>query len=69
MSTMADRLELCEAILALIEKKRRETRDESLGESIERVILDGQFRELEQEILEDPGAFEAWLVRRGPRIA
>jgi hypothetical protein len=64
MSNMADRLELCEAILALIETKRAETCDPSLGESIERVVLDSQFRELEAEILENPGAIEPWLVRR-----
>ena len=64
MSNAADRLELSEAILALIQRKRAETGDESLGASIERVILDAQVRELEQEILEDPGAFEPWLIRR-----
>ena len=64
MSNAADRLELSEAILALIQRKRVETGDESLGASIERVILDAQVRELEQEILEDPGAFEPWLIRR-----
>ncbi|MGA2270577.1 MAG: hypothetical protein ABSH44_19055 [Bryobacteraceae bacterium] len=64
MSTVADRLELCEAILDLIEKKRAATGDGSLGASIERVILDSQFQELEREILEKPGAIEPWLVRR-----
>jgi hypothetical protein len=64
MSTMADRMELSEAILALIEKKRAETQDPYLGEAIERVILDRQFTDLESEIMENPGAFEPWLVRR-----
>lgn len=64
MSTVADRLALYEAILALIEKKRAETDDESLGAPIERVILDTQFRDIEGEILENPGAFEPWLIRR-----
>jgi hypothetical protein len=59
-----DRLELSEAILALIEKKRIEARDESLGASIERVVIESQFQELEHEILENPGAIEPWLVRR-----
>jgi len=67
MSTMADRLELCEAILALIEKKRAETQDETLGAAIERVIIESQFQELESEILENPGAIEPWLVRRHRR--
>ena len=64
MSTVKDRLELSEAILALIEKKRIEARDESLGASIERVVIESQFQELEHEILENPGAIEPWLVRR-----
>jgi len=64
MSSTADRMELCEAILALIEKKRAQTGDESLGLAVERVILDTQFQEIESEILENPGAFEPWLIRR-----
>jgi hypothetical protein len=64
MSTTKDRLELSEAILALIEKKRIEARDESLGASIERMVIESQFQELEHEILENPGAIEPWLVRR-----
>ncbi len=63
MSSMADRLDLCEAILSLIERKRAETGDESLGASIERVVLDSQFQELEGEILENPGPIEPWLIR------
>ncbi|HUB80933.1 MAG TPA: hypothetical protein VMB03_19140 [Bryobacteraceae bacterium] len=57
-------MELSEAILALIEKKRIQTGDETLGADIERAIIEGQFTELENEILENPGAIEPWLVRR-----
>ena len=64
MSNAIDRLTLCEAILALIEKKRGETGDPSLGATIERVVLDTQFQELEAEIMENPGAIEPWLIRR-----
>lgn len=64
MSNAAERLELCEAILALIERKRAETGDEFLGAAIERVVLDSQFQELEQDIMENPGAIEPWLIRR-----
>jgi hypothetical protein len=66
MSNAVDRLKLCEAVLALIEQKRTETGDESLGAAIERVILDMQFQDLEADILEDPGAIEPWLIRRRP---
>jgi hypothetical protein len=64
MSGTKDRLELNEAILDLIEKKRLETQDETLGAAIEQVIVEGQFRELEAEILDNPGAIEPWLIRR-----
>lgn len=64
MSNAADRLKLCEAVLALIQQRRAETGDESLGADIEGVIIDSQFRDIEQEILENPGAFEPWLIRR-----
>jgi len=64
MSNAVDRLQLAEAVLALIEQKRAQTGDPSLGASIEEVVLDLQMRELEAEILENPGAFEPWLIRR-----
>ncbi len=64
MSNTADRLELCEAVLALIERKRAETGDDSLGATIERAVLDSQFQEIEAEILENPGAIKPWLLRR-----
>jgi hypothetical protein len=64
MSTAADRMALCEAVVALIEQKRTETGDPTLGDVIERAVLDMQFRELEVDILENPGAFEPWLIRR-----
>ena len=64
MSSTADRLALCEAILSLIERKRAETGDESLGAAIERVVIDSQFKDLENEIFDNPGAIEPWLIRR-----
>ena len=64
MSSARDRMELCEAILGLIEKKRVQTGDPTLGETVEQVILESQFRDIETEILENPGAFEPWLMRR-----
>jgi hypothetical protein len=64
MSSVAMRLQLCEAILSLIERKRAESGDERLGASIERFVLDAQFQDLERDILGDPGAFEPWLMRR-----
>ncbi len=66
MSPASLRMELYQAILAVIDKKRADSGDASLGADIERLILDTQFRELENEILENPGAFEPWLIRRRP---
>jgi len=64
MSSTTDRLKLYEAILDLIEKKRAETGDPSLAESVESVIVESQIRDLEQEILDKPGALEPWLAPR-----
>jgi hypothetical protein len=64
MSRLNERLELFEAILSLIEEKRARSGDPFLGEAIERAVLDSQFGELEQDILEHPGAIEPWLIRR-----
>jgi hypothetical protein len=69
MSSSVDRLRLGEAVLALIERKRAETGDEFLGANIERAVLDTQMQEIEAEILENPGAFEPWLVRSRPNGA
>ncbi len=63
MSSTADRLELYGAILALIDSKRAETGDETLGLNVERMVIDSQFQELEREILDNPGAIEPWLIR------
>jgi len=62
MSNTADRIKLSEAILALIERKRAESGDESLGAAIEHAILQSQIADLERDIFEDPGAIEPMLV-------
>ena len=64
MSNAVDRMKLSEAILALIEQKRAETGDASLGTEVEQFLINAQFLELETEILQNPGAIEPWLVRR-----
>jgi hypothetical protein len=57
-------MKLSEAILALIEQRRTDTGDPQLGVEVESFLIDAQFLELETEILQNPGAFEPWLVRR-----
>lgn len=64
MSNTAIRIQLAEEIIDLIERKREETGDETLGAAIERAVLESQFQELEREILDNPGAIEPWLIRR-----
>ena len=63
MSNTAERMELCEAILALIERKRAETGNAGLGSAIEHYILEMQVRDIEKDIFEKPGPFEPWLIR------
>jgi hypothetical protein len=64
MNTTAARLAMYEAILSIIDEKRRECGDPSLGAAIERLVLDRHFQEVEGDILENPGAIEPWLIRR-----
>jgi hypothetical protein len=63
MSNPASRMQLCEEILSLIDRKRAETGDAGLGSAIEHYILEMQVRDLESEIFENPGPFEPWLIR------
>ncbi len=50
-------------ILQGLDSRRSEELSPELGQSIERQILDRELRELEQDILADPGALESQLVR------
>lgn len=66
MRDTAECMKLYEKILTLIDQTRAEVGDPSLADAVERLILNGQVRELENEIFENPGAFEPWLIRRPP---
>jgi hypothetical protein len=57
------RLELTAAILDLIDRYRRQAGDQDLGSDVERVVIERQWKDLEDDILRDPGAFESQLVR------
>ena len=63
MTNTVERLRLYEAILELIDQRRVESGDEMLGEAIEKVVIDSQFREIEKEIFDNPGPIEPWLIR------
>jgi hypothetical protein len=60
MNRSKEQLELAEAVLELIERRRATTGDPELGSAIERAIL--EIRGLEHEIFENPGALETMLV-------
>jgi hypothetical protein len=64
MSNTVQHIELCEAILSLIERKRAESGDPTLGAAFEKQAIDSQFHEIESEVLDNPGAIEPWLIRR-----
>jgi hypothetical protein len=63
MTNTAAHLDLCEAVLALVERKRLESGDETLGAFIEDAVVNAEIKQLEQEIFENPGAIEPWLVK------
>jgi hypothetical protein len=46
-----------------IGRLRRETRNQNFGRDTEWQLVDRELRELEAEILADPGALEKMLVR------
>jgi hypothetical protein len=56
------RLEKAAAVLQILDGRRLGQCDQELGSSIERVLLDRELRELEADILADPGALQATLV-------
>ena len=58
-----ERLTVCADLLAAIDLNRARTGDDGMGTSIEHSIIERELRELERDILEDPGALESQLVR------
>ena len=50
-------------ILLKLNCRREDESEPWIGESIEREILNRELRELEMDILADPGALESQLVR------
>jgi len=65
MANTANRLELYGAIPGPHRAESGpETGDEFLGASIERVVIDTQFQEIENEILEDPVRSNPGCLRR-----
>jgi hypothetical protein len=59
---MKNSLELRAALLALIDQHRTQTGDPELGTSIARMIVEEDMRDLDRDILSNPGALETQLV-------
>jgi hypothetical protein len=63
MSHIAERLQRGVTVLSELQQKRMETGDPQLGYDVERGIIETELRDLEEDILCDPGALKAELVR------
>ena len=64
MNNAAERIKVAAGLLALIEARRAQADDPNLGAGMEHAMIEGHLREIEEDILNDPGAIEPWLVRR-----
>ena len=62
MPDSRDRLELNAAILALIDEHRRRSGNPDLGSGVERAVLESEWRDLEKDIYDNPGALERNLA-------
>ncbi len=67
MGEMKDRLERGVAMLARLEQRRQDTRTPQWGAETEFLIINYELRQLESDILRDPGALESQLVRVRPK--
>ena len=56
MISAKDRLAFGAATLAVIDQRREQTQDVGLGAGSERFIINRELRELEEDVLLDPGA-------------
>ncbi|MCC6364750.1 MAG: hypothetical protein IT165_14615 [Bryobacterales bacterium] len=56
MTSIQQRLEQSVAILGALERKRDEMRSPALGRDTEWLLIERELRDLEQDILRNPGA-------------
>jgi hypothetical protein len=63
MSEIGERLEKGFGVLQRLERRRLDTRTPQLGYNAEYLIIAAELRQLEADILQDPGALESQLVR------
>ena len=58
-----ERLAICADLLDQIDQYRARTGDAGRGSGIERRIIERELREIEEDILNDPGALASQLVK------
>lgn len=63
MRSTKERLEQSAAVLEKLEQRRLDMRTPSLGLDTEWTLIEQELRDIERNILEDPGALEKFLVR------
>lgn len=63
MRSTTERLRQSAMMLETLERKRVEMRTPALGAETEWSLIERELREIEAEILENPGALERFLVR------
>ena len=63
MNEIKERLEKGAHVLQRLERRRQDTNIPQLGYNAEYLIIAWELRELEADILQDPGALESHLVR------
>jgi hypothetical protein len=69
MNVQHNELNLRAELMMMIDRYRIELGNPDLGTAIERAILEANWRELDRDIAEDPGALECELVRLRRRRA
>lgn len=63
MRSVKDRLEQGVATLETLERRRAQMRTPTLGQDMEWSLIERELREIEEDILSDPGALEKYLLR------
>lgn len=64
MRSTKDRLEQSAAVLDKLRRKRDEMKSPAHGQDTEWSLIERELRDIEADILEDPGALSKFLVRR-----
>jgi hypothetical protein len=62
MTKIEERMRAAAELLALIDIRREQAGDPHLGAAMETAVIHSHLHEIEEDILNDPGAIEPWLV-------